>query len=475
MSNRRSLIILFSIAALSFILLASYIGNSDRVVPQLNSNQDPASGEGSVSLFPSAEYELHVAVAFSEREFQTLSEWNGLFEARVPNIRVTLVNVNPETAYEHFWEKASLGEQYDIVLLENEWMFDFATNGLIAPVPQEAAADLADRPPPALVPLLRWNGYTWGVSMDLNPYVLVWHPDAIGGTGLDGTSSFQEWWVLNEQVPFRANAESGGTEGTAGPSGPTDGSAPPEGEEESAASVEYGLYFDALDPHALVSLMWAAGVVEGDESGSHFQLSAPEALDPALQLFQGRAPDKREAGPPRDTDFFFPLEGQGFDAWGLLKEGRMASRIAPLSEYSLYGRAEGLEAGLLPGSSPERSPSVWIRGRSWAVLSRSQAKEQAFQWIEAMTRHRPLTALAEAAGTLPASDSAILAGKDKWPEMLAVPWFQEARTFPAMPDYMKRLTIYRNSVKALWEQEMDWQQFRTAIHQIWHQTSSPLF
>jgi ABC-type glycerol-3-phosphate transport system substrate-binding protein len=491
MSNRRSLLILFSIIALSFLLLTSYIGNNEPGASVIDQNRSAFIGNGSMSMLAPAEHILHAAVSLTQREYERLSEWVDRYEERHPNIRVVVDNVPESEAFRRFSQAAELGGNYDIVLLDNDWTYRFATSGWLAPLPDGLITDLDNRLPDSLKPQVQWNGLTWAVPMDLNPYVLVYNPAALAPYGLDEESAFQEIVDFHfahrpdrsgANDPAAENAESTANESSPntpeaaetndddapageGESDESSGSASEAGEaaaDESAQpehAIEFGLTFDIRDPYAAAALLSAVGALVPDESGTGLRLSSDDALDIAVRLFEDLA--RAAAGSGANHD----------DAdWKMLAEGKAAMRITALSEYAKYGSE--LEVRLLPGMTDEAPPSLWTRGRSWAVFAKSPDADAAFRWIEAITDDQVQLSWAEAAGRLPASETGLLSAA-AWPAELTQPWFRGARTFPASPDYMDKLMRYRMAVLSLGTGEADAGQFRTTIPRIWTPASSP--
>ncbi|MFD1904835.1 hypothetical protein ACFSQ7_13515 [Paenibacillus rhizoplanae] len=45
-----------------------------------------------------------------------------------------------------------------------------------------------------LIPQMQWNGYNWGVPLDIDPYVLVYSPERLAGLGFAEVPASLEQW-----------------------------------------------------------------------------------------------------------------------------------------------------------------------------------------------------------------------------------------------------------------------------------------
>lgn len=459
--------ILFSIIALSFILLTSYIGNNEQGKRPDTSRSSTMTGTGGITLPDPSSYELKVAVSVPSGQYDALTELTKRYQTTHPNVKVSLTNLPIEEAYARLKSEVGLGSEYDVVLMDNEWVYEYATAGLISPVNEEIITDLDRRLPDSVQSILQWNSLLWAVPMDMDPYVLVYHRAVLEQLELDSASSFEELWALHATVsasPTMADAEETEAPGA-------------EERDESFEMPSYGLYFDASDPYALAAILAARGVPLAAESRV-LSIDSPETLEAAKDIFQRNQALLDKSGAQGelvwDPSGLYPADEGAFDAWEWLREGRLAMRVASLSEYSQERRGQDLQVRLLPSALEGNAASLWSRGRSWVVLSRTKLADQAYGWIEAMTKDESQLSWSEAAGTLPTSESALTTGETRWPSSLVEPWFHLGRVLPATTNAMERLTLYQDTIRAFWLGEMEWEQFKTAIHQVWSQASSPL-
>ena len=165
---------------------------------------------------------LTVNVSVGAVEFARSREWNERFMEEHAGLKVDAQHVAPPE-WKIIWASRQLktGQAADIVLAANEWIGEWATNGLLLNVDEFFKGDEQARHFPQLIRQMSWNGYIWGVPKEVDPYILVWNESALREAGWSYPPRTRENLLELEQV-FRAKGR-------------------------------VGLYVDVKDPYALAS------------------------------------------------------------------------------------------------------------------------------------------------------------------------------------------------------------------------------
>jgi len=283
---------------------------------------------------------IDVIVSMSEIELAELHLLNDRFEGAHPGAVVQIHNVPREELYDRLKREAALDELPDILLLESEWVQEFAARGYLDPMDDLYSAEsLADHPT-ALLQQVRWNGYLWGVPLHPDPYVIVWSRTLLADAGAEEAP--QDWERLATLVGALREAEEEGPPSLwlAGESG---------GEPLTAwLAALHTLHSGSPAPPrqalTMPSGLWAlleTGVAEG-----RIELTEQDPLTMAERL----------------------------------SSGQLLSAAMRWSDYQLVSRQLG--AGQLLLSMSEGgllSPG----GQSWVVADRSAEQELAHDWIAA--------------------------------------------------------------------------------------------
>jgi maltose-binding protein MalE len=145
--------------------------------------------------------DLTVEVALEESEFSKLIDQNEAFVRRHPDIMVTLLRTDPQQAYSAFKRASQMEESADVMLLSTDWVKEFASSGYLLPADAafigKALAEQFD----ALSAPLKWNGYLWGVPLNMDPFVLVWNTDLLQewlGEDVVLPLTIEQWTALAE-------------------------------------------------------------------------------------------------------------------------------------------------------------------------------------------------------------------------------------------------------------------------------------
>ncbi|MFC5703616.1 ABC transporter substrate-binding protein [Cohnella faecalis] len=292
---------------------------------------------------------IRVSVGLDEQEFDQLQEQNAGWSTRHPDIQVELSRVEPEDAYRAFKESSRLGEAADVMLLQNEWVREYAASGYLltadAAFVGEALAEQFD----ALTASLKWNGYIWGVPRDFDPYVLVWNREALRKVLGDEATvplTLQQWTALTAKAS------------------------------ESGEGISW-LAISNRDPFAILSWLESATGIRTDSVWEN--KNGPWSSEPwatALSLLNHA---KEGIAFGQDASF---VERQLLEEKALI--GLLPnSEAVKLTERDLTSRSSGVK--LIVDRSRWKLPFVWPRGRSYVVSSGTEAEDAARQWIVGMT------------------------------------------------------------------------------------------
>ncbi|RKP55251.1 extracellular solute-binding protein [Cohnella endophytica] len=288
---------------------------------------------------------LKIEVAMDPAEFNEIKNENARFVQANPDITVELTRVDPGQAYSEYKQSSEMKDSMDIMLLNNEWVKEFASSGYLLPADAAFVGKALAEQFDALTAPLKWNGYLWGVPLDMDPYVLVWNMKLL-----------REW--LGEDVVLPLTVEQW--------------SVAAEKSEQSAVPASW-LAIDGSEPFALLAWLENAGGHRSDEllekAGKPWE-GAPFELP--LSLLERHRASIRSV----ETD----------EAFGLMKEGTTLVAVVPYSTAAdeLADSRSGIDSLELDHQS-WRLPWIWPRGRSFVISADSDNEEAAYRWIAGMT------------------------------------------------------------------------------------------
>ncbi|NKI20772.1 extracellular solute-binding protein [Paenibacillus dendritiformis] len=383
----------------SLLLLFQFSGS----VPQ-QAEQD-ASPETVVkpspdSAGPKPMKQLKVAVQLPPMSFIQLRRLNQMFMDET-GIFVELENSSAEQAEEE-WPKAMQMEQSaDILLLDSESVIPYARKGWILPLDPSMSG--GDAVPAWLSDRVRWNGYAWGMPVQLDPYVLVWNKNIVkSASGLP--SDWSGWKRL-----FDENAPGMAGEAEEAPDNlPSSGIIPPPviSPEAGKRLPQQWFAWHAEDHRALLSLFWRLGLLH------------PEfAAAPRGPEWAGRQADGAEASEVRWKQTLSELEpyrghfqpwtaeSSHMDTWEKLKAGEIAFAIVPYSEAALEASAP---LAIEPAGEASPPAGQWVTSRSYVLASHTEGEQEAMRWIAYMTQWSVQQEWFETLSVLPVHEQAYL-------------------------------------------------------------------
>ncbi|MNW44152.1 Bacterial extracellular solute-binding protein [compost metagenome] len=298
---------------------------------------------------------IQVAVQMDESDFRRLEEMNRQFTVIHP-VEVDLVNVPAEETYASFQRQLmKLGDSPDVLLLDNVWIRRFAADGYLLPTEGYYSGSLSGEVLSASLIPNEWNGYVWGVPLDVDPYVMVYNPAKLKQLGLEHPpASVDDWNALLSAY-------------------------------KKQRSQPYLLGLDYRDPYAAATLLWQIG--GGWKPGGTEPFFAVKGNMPfSLQQMEQIQPWLLDSG------------AAGADAWGKLNSDELAMMIVPATDAQKHTHPQ------MKVWMPEVQPNLassWIRGRSYAVSSQTDNAEAAGLWISEMTSALNQMRWQESSGQLP--------------------------------------------------------------------------
>ncbi len=349
---RRKVALVFLLLFLMVLLLSPW---ASAPMPSLDAEDVRQSGELTSDLYadmpgtddlPSRQVDLQVAAALAPSEFEALRRQSEKQSYLFRDIRISFVRIDPAAAYSAYVNASRVGLAADVMLMDNEWVKAFAVSGYLAPADSAFAGDALSEQFDAITSPLRWNGYIWGVPRDYDPYVLVWHKDALHA------------WTGNEQAePPREWAEW-----------------------QALAAIDraqeppmYWLAMSGSDPFALLYWVQAATGEPAEAFREDGDVWRDAAAGQALALL-----DSERSGVAFASD--------SDEVVSLLLSGRTTAAIMPYSQArELVGGRSSNGQALTVDLSAWKQPYVWPRGRSFTISSRAAEDDAARRWIAAIT------------------------------------------------------------------------------------------
>lgn len=334
-------------------------------VPTVEPAYEDPSGLPGPSRYAGQEkiVELRADVSLPVYAFKHLEALNKTFMKQHPNIRVTLHNREKSSVHDDYIQAFRLGNAADVLLMDGEDVLQYAVAARLAPTDDYYASDPETVIMPALVNQLKWNGYIWGIPLQMNPYVLVYHEERWQAlVDEDEAADLRELLTsaYQQQQLYAADSLS----------------------LAALLSVLHPLWLEELrteqvqSDDSLAEPSQDEELVTGDavaasssshESGAeHVTASQVEQVDSAEEAVQ-------------------PLSSVRMEVmWDRLHEGEIAAMIVPLSEYDRH-MAPSIHARLL--TQADGAPSTLIAGQSFVLSADSPYQEEAFLWIRSIS-HR---------------------------------------------------------------------------------------
>ncbi|MCL6605767.1 MAG: extracellular solute-binding protein [Paenibacillus sp.] len=350
MLKRKNYWLLFAILLLSLTSLSPSLelntneGPHPRSKPQDQSMQ-PATGElGDKGL-------LHITVSLNDEEFRELKLISGRYTL-TSGVGVDLKNIASEQAEQTLHRDLTIGDSPDIIMTEGRNILDLATQGYLLPVNVYQSAP-GSTPLTGLIPLYQWNGYDWGVPLDIDPYVLVYSPQRLAELGMEKLPrSLEEWNTLLQTV----RKDKG----------------------------KYLLSMDTRNPYGYSALL--------ESMGSNL---LSEDMAPIEWTQNARS-------------YFYLTSQYNIEVWDMLEDDTITIAIMPLSEWQIHEK-DNLRAEAPLVKINERGLGA-LSSRCFALSAQSLQPEEAVTWLSYITSRTAQLEWLESTGRLPALDEVYRTG-----------------------------------------------------------------
>lgn len=349
MLRRKNYWLLFAILLLALTSLSPSMDLSQRDAPLPLSDAEAPSRVSS-SRQTGEPVQLRISVALNEREFAELQKLSSQYEL-TSGAEVELTNRGEDPEESDLMHDLTVGGRPDIVMTDVHRIRELAEQGYLLPVDAYQSSP-GGTPLTPLLPLVQWNGYTWGVPLDLDPYVFVYSKAALHHLGADKLPrSLEAWTTLLEQ-----------------------------------AKAAPGAYVLGMDPAGAYGL-------------SAFLESVGSPLYPAAIKAVNWLADARPA--------LYLDNGQSGELWKLLAEGKLGAAVMPYSVWRAHAGSDWTaETPWGQGAASGQS----LLSRCFALSAQSQSPEAAADWLSYLTSQKTQMNWLQNTGKLPASSEPYLAG-----------------------------------------------------------------
>ncbi|MEK4462086.1 hypothetical protein BSK49_12730 [Paenibacillus odorifer] len=344
MLKRKNYWLLFAILLLSLTSLSPSMelstSNDPRPMkrPQSQSTHPSSGDEGTIDS-------LHIRVSLNSEEFSELELLSNRYTLE-SGVKVILSNVDMEDADEVLKHDLTIGDSPDIVMADGRSILDWATRGYLLPMDVYQSVP-GSAPLTQLIPWMQWNGYNWGVPLDIDPYVLVYSPQRLAELGFNALpKSLEEWNILLQNVL----KEQG----------------------------KYLLAMDTRNPYGLSAVM---------ESMNSSLLADNQNV---LNWIQNA------------RSYFYLTSRYNKDVWDMLQGGSVAVASLPLSEWQKHGNSSLAAVPALTANNGGGFESCY--SRSFALPAQSQSPKEAVNWLTFITSEDAQLDWLENTGSLPALD-----------------------------------------------------------------------
>jgi multiple sugar transport system substrate-binding protein len=396
-------------------------------------------GKGSITNSKRVSQTLKVTVSMQADEFALLQKQSLAYTTSHEDINVELTNVTD--TYTSLKKANQLGDAPDLMLLDNHWVNEFASLGFLHPMDEFFTGEQQSQGITALMNQVKWNGYLWAIPKDVDPYIMVWNRNtALEKKWEHAPESIDELLIWNKTMMH-----------------------PEEG--------KYGVYFDPLDSYAFLSLISALG---GDRSGSHSLTKINEPI--TLKKIESFFVPQEETWNGAFLKQNYPPKSPSWDPWNLLQQGKMAAMVTTVSEFKRRGDNSIALAALSIKAmdSSDKSNLGLLKGRSYAISSRSKNEVLAINWIKEMTSIGTDLIVWDEAKLLPSLPTAYLTtpiSNDVYSDSYI--WLiNNGRVLPIEPETNKKISSLKAEWNQVWNGQQSMKNFLDHTSKLWMDNKS---
>ncbi|RAP76674.1 ABC transporter substrate-binding protein [Paenibacillus montanisoli] len=184
MLRRKEAMLLLSVFTICAALLVPIFGKPDSTLMPSDDGNPSKSSPEVVDGDDQDRKTLSIAVSMSETEYQYWQLENEHFHLIHPEINIVMTNIHDEDADTARKKASQAGEPFDLMLLDNDRVREFAVQGFLLPVDEIISGDTAADQLEALTSYVKWNGSLWGVPLDCDPLLVVWQKNLLKASGL---------------------------------------------------------------------------------------------------------------------------------------------------------------------------------------------------------------------------------------------------------------------------------------------------
>lgn len=431
MTKKKSLLIILCIIGLSAIVFSQFLGTAGQGGVNASVGVTGSGDNETGSDSKTGSQVIKASVSMDPKEFELFSRMAKQFSDLHGGIQIQVENVPAKEAYEKWKKAGQIGEAPDLMLLDNNWVHEFAALGFLQPVGDFFSSDQQNGRIGTLMSQVKWNGYIWGVPKDVDPYIIAWNKKTASQYKLEQAPKTPDELILWSRTMLK----------------------PEEG--------KYGIYMEPTDPYSFIAL---ASSLTGawldpdktwkDPAAAEKRLSA--LLAPQEEAWTGKAYSKN-----------YPLPSPAWSPWEELAKGNIGAMVTTVSEFKQHAK-EDLVIASIPAYSETEHP-VWLKGRSFTISSRTPNAQLLMQWIKEMTVPETEIKTWNQTKILPAQipsyGLAPLRGDE---HIKSYDWLiQQGRVFPPAAEIPKNLNLLSGELQKLWKGETTVKQLVDNIGKGW--------
>lgn len=309
---------------------------------------------------------LNIRVSMSGAELKELQRISSNYTLST-GIQVLISNADNEENAEVLKQELTTGESPDIIMTDGRNIRDLATRGFLLPVDVYQSVP-GSAPLTVLIPQMQWNGYDWGIPLDVDPYVLVYSPQHLAELGFDeAPASLEEWSLLLNQLR--------------------------EQQQKDPGKEQYLLAMDSRNPYGFSALL---------ESMGHSMTGDYTSVLEWVQVARS---------------YFYLSSRYNSEMWDMLQSGKLALAALPLSEWRLHGNAS--LSAKAPGGTAGSAGYEAMHSRFFALPAGSAHPETAVNWLAYITSPTAQMEWLENTRRLPALEELYRSGL---PEIAGLPF-----------------------------------------------------
>ncbi|WP_438446283.1 sugar ABC transporter substrate-binding protein [Gorillibacterium sp. sgz5001074] len=417
MTKKKSLLVILCIFGLSALVFSQCLGTPGKGGQGETVGVQGAGVNPSGSDSKTGSQTVRASVSMDPKEFEIFSRMSKQYADQHEGIQIQVENIPAKDAYDKWKKAGQIGEAPDLMLLDNNWVQEFAALGFLQPVGDFFSSDQQNGRISTLMNQVKWNGYIWGVPKDVDPYIIVWNKKTAAQHKLEQAPRSPDELLLWSKSLLK----------------------PEEG--------KFGIYLDPLDPYGFIALTSAltgawldAEKLWKDPAAAEKKLSA--FLAPQEESWAGKAYPKN-----------FPAASSAWSPWEELAKGNIGAMVTTVSAFKQQSK-DDLAIASIPAFNNNEHP-VWLKGRSFTISSRTPHARLLMNWIKEMTV--PETEIKSWNQTkilpaqIPSYNLAPLRGDE---HINSYDWLiQQGKVFPPAAELPKNLNMLASELQKLWKGE----------------------